>query len=70
MNNNMVSKAQFKLECLLLILIYTNAKFLAICKTRFLNVKERITENEKKKKKKGFEAVSMLLFIGEIIIAL
>ena len=34
-NNKMVSK--FKLECLLLICIYTNAKFMVICKPRNLN---------------------------------
>ena len=32
MNNKMVSK--FKLECLLLICTYTNAKFIVICKPR------------------------------------
>ena len=36
-NNKMVSKLKFKLECLLLIYTYTNAKFIAICKPRTLN---------------------------------
>ena len=34
-NNKMVSK--FKLECLLLICVYTIAKFIVICKPRTLN---------------------------------
>ena len=34
-NNKMVSK--FKLECLLLICFYTNAKFIVICKPWTLN---------------------------------
>ena len=34
-NNKMVSK--FKLECLLLICGYTNAKFIVLCKPRTLN---------------------------------
>ena len=34
-NNKMVSK--IKLECLLLICFYTNAKFIVICKPRTLN---------------------------------
>ena len=68
-NNKMVRK--FKLECLLLICIYTNAKFIVICKARTLNdgsedsVKYRSAE---KKKKHCFLAVVILLFIGKIII--
>ena len=74
---------KFKLQCLLQIFIYTNAKFTVIFKTPTLNNgkwRSILTENEKKKKKKkkkmkkkkkkenGFLVAATLLFIGKIII--
>ena len=63
--------AKFKLECLLLICIYTNAKFILIWKPQTLNdggedsVQYRAYRN---RKKHCFLAEAVLLFIGKIII--
>ena len=62
----MVSK--YKLECLLPICIYTNAKFIVICKARTLNDKGEDSVKHRNRKKYCFLAAPILLFIGKIII--
>ena len=59
---------KFKLECLLLICIYTNAKFIVICKPRTLNDGGEDSVKYRNRKKHCFLAAAILLFIGKIII--
>ena len=61
--------AKFKLECLLLICTYTNAKFIVICKPRTLNDGGEDSVKYRNRKKHCFLAAAILLFIGKIIIA-
>ena len=56
------------LECLLLICIYTNAKFIVICKPRTLNDRCKDSVKNKNRKKHYFLAAAIFLFIGKIII--
>ena len=65
-NNKMVTK--FKLECLLLICIYTNFKFMVICKPRALNDGCEDSVQYRNRKKQCFLAAAILLFISKIII--
>ena len=65
-NNKMVSK--IKLECLLLICIYTNGKLIVICKPRTLNDGGEDSVKYRNRKKKTQLAAAILLFIGKIII--
>ena len=69
-NNQLVTKwwAKFKLECLLLIYTYTNAKFIVICKPRTLNDRGEDSVKYRNRKKHRFLATAILLFIGRIII--
>ena len=69
-NNQWITKwwAKFKLECLLLICIYTNAKFIVICKPRTLNDGGEDSVKYRNRKKHCFLAAAILLFIGKIII--
>ena len=60
--------AKFKLECLLLICVYTNAKFIVICKPRTLNGGGEDSVQYRNRKKHCFLAAAILLFIGKIII--
>ena len=60
--------AKFKLECLLLICIYTNAKSRVICKPRTLNDRGEDSVKYRNRKKHRFLAAAILLFIGKIII--
>ena len=54
-NNQYITKwwAKFKLECLLLICVYANAKFIVICKPRTLNGggEDSVQYRNRKKKK-------------------
>ena len=65
-NNKMVSK--FKLECLLLICTYTNAKFIVICKPRTLNDGGEDSVKYRNRKKHRFLAAAIFLFMDKIII--
>ena len=65
--NKMVSK--FKLECLLLICIYTNAKFIVICKPRTKNDGDEDSVKYRNRKKHCFLVAAILLFIDKIIIS-
>ena len=66
-NNKMWAK--FKMECLLLICIYTKAKFIVICKPRTLkDGTEESVQYYRNRKKHRFLAAAILLFIGKIII--
>ena len=69
-NNQEITKwwAQFKLECLLLICTYTNAKFIVICKPRSLNDGGEDSVKSRNRKKHPFLAAVILHFIGKIII--
>ena len=69
--NTMMSKwwAKFKLECLLLKCVYTNAKFIVICKPRTLNDGDENSVQYRNRKKHCFLAAAILLFIGKIIIS-
>ena len=69
-NNQKITKwwAKFKLECLLPICVYTNAKFIVICKPRTLNGRGEDSVQYKNRKKHCFLAATILLFIGKIII--
>ena len=71
-NYQLITKwwAKFKLECLLLICTYTNAKFIVICKPRTLNVGGEDSVKYRNRKKHRFLAAAILLFIGRIIITL
>ena len=64
--------AKFKLECLLLICIYTNAKFtnakFIVIKPRTLNDGGEDSVKYRNRKKHCFLAAAILLFIGKIII--
>ena len=60
--------AKFKLECLLLICTYTNAKFIVICKPQTLNDGGEDSVKYRNRKKHRFLAAAILLFIGKIII--
>ena len=62
-NNEMVSK--IKLECLLLICVYTNAKCTVICKPQTLNDRG---EDSVQYRNHCFLGAAILLFIGKIII--
>ena len=56
-------------KCLLLICVYTNAKFIVICKPRNLNDGgEDSSVQYRNCKKHCFLAAAILLFIGKIII--
>ena len=57
-----------KLECLLLICVYTNAYFIVICKPRTLNNGGKDSVQYRNRKKHCFLAAAILLFIGKIII--
>ena len=65
-NNKMVRK--FKLDCLLLICIYTNAKFIVICRLRTLNDGGEDSVQYRNRKKHCFVAAAIMLFIGKMII--
>ena len=69
-NNQQITKwwAKFKLKCLLLICVYTNAKFLVICKLRTLNDGGEESVQYRNRRKHCFLAAAILLFIGKIII--
>ena len=69
-NNQLITKwwAKFKLECLLLICIYTSAKFIVICKPWTLNDGGEDSVKYRNRKKHCFLAAAILLFIGKIII--
>ena len=67
-NNKTKWWVKVKLECLLLICTYTNAKFIVICKPRTLNVGGEDSVKYRNRKKHRFSAAAILLFIGEIII--
>ena len=69
-NNRWITKwwAKFKLDCLLLICTYTNAKFIVICKPRTLNDGGEDSVKYRNRKKHRFLAAAILLFIGKIII--
>ena len=60
--------AKFKLECLLLIYIYTDAKLIVNCKPRTLNDRGEDSVKYRNRKKHCFLAAAILLFIGKIII--
>ena len=67
-NKKMVSK---KLECLLLICVYTNAKFKVICKPQTLNDggEDSVQHVQYRNRKKHcFLAAAILYFVGKIII--
>ena len=59
--------AKFKLKCLLLMCVYTNAKFLVICKPRTLNDGGEESVQYRNRKKHYFLAAAILLFMGKII---
>ena len=61
-------QARFKLECLLLVCVYTNAKFIVICKLQTLNNGGEDSVQYRNCKKHCFLAAAILLFIGKIII--
>ena len=65
-NNKMVSK--IKLECLLLICVYTNAKFIVICKPRTLNDCGEDSFQYRNRKKHCFLAAAILLLISKNIL--
>ena len=65
-NNKM--RAEFKLECLLLICVYTNAKLIVICKPRILNDGGEDSVQYRNRKKHCFLALAILRLIGKIII--
>ena len=69
-NNQKITKwwAKLKLECVLLICIYTCAKFIVICKPQTLNDGVEDSVQYRNCKKKCFLAAAILLFIGKIII--
>ena len=60
--------AKFKLECLLLICTYTDAKFIVIRKPRTLNDGGEDSVKYRNGKKHCFLEAAILLFIGKIII--
>ena len=68
--NNQSTKwwAKFKLECLLLICVYTNAKFIIICNPWTLNDGGEDSVQYRNRKKHCFLAAAILLFIGKISI--
>ena len=55
------------LECLLLICIYTNAKFIVICKPRTLNDGGEDSVKHRNRKRHCFLAAAIRHFIGKII---
>ena len=69
-NNQQIAKwwAKCKLECLLLICIYTNSKFIVICKPQTLNDGGEDSVQYRNRKKHCFLAAAILLFMGKIII--
>ena len=69
-NNQLITKwwAKFKLECLLLIWTYTNAKFIVICKPLTLNDRGEDSVKYRNCKMQRFLAAAILLFIGKIVI--
>ena len=70
-NNQLITKwwAKFKLECLLLKCIYTNVKFIVICKSWTLNDGGEDSVQYRNRRKHCFLAAAILLFIGKIIIS-
>ena len=56
------------LECLLLICVFTNAKFIVFCKPRTLNDGGEDSVQNRTRKKNCFLAAAILLLIGKIII--
>ena len=66
-NNQWITKwwAKFKLECLLLICVYTNSKFIVICKPRTLNDGGLDSVQYRNRKKHCFLAAAILLFISK-----
>ena len=58
--------AKCKLEYLLLICVYTNAKFIVICKTRTLNDGGEDSVQYRNHKKHCFLAAAILLLIGKL----
>ena len=68
-NNQWITKwwAKFKLECLLLICTYTNAKFIVICKPRTSNGGGEVSVKYRNRKKHCFLAAA-IFFFGKIII--
>ena len=56
------------MEFLLLICIYTNAKFIVICKPRTLNDRSEDSVQYRNRKKHCFLAAAILPFVGKIII--
>ena len=56
------------MECLLLICVYTYAKFIAICKPRTLNDGGEDSVQYWNRKSTAFLAAAILLFIDKIII--
>ena len=69
-NNQWITKwwGKSKLECLLLICTYTNAKFIVICKPQTLNDGGEDSVQYRNRKKHCFLAAAILLFIVKIII--
>ena len=69
-NNQYITKwwANFKLEYLLLICIYTNTKFIVLYKPRTLNDRGEDSVQYRNRKKHCFLAAAILLFIGKLII--
>ena len=59
--------AKFKFECVLLMCVYTNAKFIVICKPRTLNDRSEDSVQYRNCKKHCFLAATIFLFIGKII---
>ena len=56
------------MEYLLLIYVYTNAKFIVICKLRTMNDGGEDSVRYRNRKKHCFLAAAILLFIGKIIV--
>ena len=69
-NNQWITKwwAKFKLECLLLICTYNNAKLIVICKPRTLNDGGEDSVKYRNRKKHCFLTAAILLFITKNII--
>ena len=63
-----VKWAKFKLKCLLLICVYTNANFIVICKPRTLNDGGEDSVQYRNRKKHCFLAAVILFCIGKIIL--
>ena len=59
--------ARFKLECLLLTCVYTNAKFIVICKPRTLNGGGEDSVQYRNRKKHCFFTAAILLFSVKLL---